>query len=165
MHLFSVRSTKIRLAITLYFLASTAEYRTIANLFGVSPAFVCICVKVCQAVWKCLPTVVCFPEGENLLQLIQCYEEQWGFPMCAGAIDGTHIPVLAPSQNHIEYVNRKGQHSIVVQAVVDCYYLFRDIVVGWPRQRTLYANFVEFRHICKGQFQPIVSRDTKQITR
>ena len=124
---------KIRLAITLYFLASTAEYRTIANLFGVSPAFVCICVKeVCQAVWKCLPTVVRFPEGENLLQIIQCYEEQWGFPMCAGALDGTHIPVLAPSQNHIEYVNRKGQHSIVVKAVVDCYYLFRDIVVGWP---------------------------------
>ena len=55
---------KIRLAITLYFLASTAEYKTIANLFGVSPAFVCICVKeVCQAVWKCLPTVVRFPEG------------------------------------------------------------------------------------------------------
>ena len=106
---------KIRLAITLYFLASTAEYRTITNLFGVSPAFVSICVKeVCQAVWKCLPTVVRFPEGENLLQIIQCYEEQWGFPMCAGAIDGTHIPVLAPSQNHIEYVNRKGQHGIVV---------------------------------------------------
>jgi hypothetical protein len=48
---------KRRLAITLYFLASTAEYKTIANLFGVSAAFVCICVKeVCQAVRKRLPT-------------------------------------------------------------------------------------------------------------
>ena len=34
-----------RLAITLYYLGSTAEYRTVANLFGVSNAFVCLCVK------------------------------------------------------------------------------------------------------------------------
>ena len=33
-----------RLAITLYYLASTAEYRTIGNLFGVSVAFVCTCI-------------------------------------------------------------------------------------------------------------------------
>ena len=53
---------KHRLAITLYFLASTAEYKTIANLFGVSAAFVCICVKeVCQSVRKRFPTVVNFP--------------------------------------------------------------------------------------------------------
>ena len=34
-----------RVAITMYYLASTAEYRTIANLIGVSRSFVCICVK------------------------------------------------------------------------------------------------------------------------
>ena len=50
-----------------------------------------------------------------------------GFRMCAGAVDGTHIPGMAPSQNHKEYVNHKGQHSIV-----DCYYLFHNIVVDWP---------------------------------
>ena len=83
---------KRRLAITLYFLASTAEYKTIANLFGVSAAFVCIRVKeVSQDVRKRLPTVVSFPEGENLLQIIRRYEEKWGFPMCAGTVDGTHI--------------------------------------------------------------------------
>ena len=32
-------------ALTLYYLASTAEFRTIAHLFGVSTSFVCICVK------------------------------------------------------------------------------------------------------------------------
>ena len=52
--------------------------------------------------------------------------------MCAGAIDGTRIPIIAPKENKINYVNRKGYHSVVMQAVVDCNYLFRDIVIGWP---------------------------------
>jgi len=34
-------SARRRLAIVLYYLSSTAEYRTIANLFGVSISFVC----------------------------------------------------------------------------------------------------------------------------
>ena len=52
--------------------------------------------------------------------------------MCAGAIDGTHIPILAPADCHVEYVNRKGFHSIIMPAVTDCNYMFRDVVIGWP---------------------------------
>ena len=51
--------------------------------------------------------------------------------MCAGAIDGTHIAIIAPKEDHTDYVNRKGYHSVVMQALVDCNYLFRD-VIGWP---------------------------------
>ena len=126
-------SIERRLALTLYFLASTAEYRTIANLFGVSRSFVCICVKdVCRAITNLLSKVISFPQGDQLLHVIDGYDRKWGFPMCAGAIDGTHIPILAPTESHAEYVNRKGYHSIIMQAVVDCDYLFRDVVIGWP---------------------------------
>ena len=52
--------------------------------------------------------------------------------MCAGAINGTHVPIIAPAYSLIEYVNRKGFHSIVMQAVTDCNYMFRDVVIGWP---------------------------------
>ena len=51
--------------------------------------------------------------------------------MCVGAIDGTHIPIIAPIVDHADDVNRRGYHSIVMQAIVDSRYLFRDIVVGW----------------------------------
>ena len=34
-------SSQKRIAIALYFIGSTAEYRMIANLFGVSTSFVC----------------------------------------------------------------------------------------------------------------------------
>ena len=40
-------------AVTLYFLASTAEYHTIGNLFGVLWSFVCQCIQeVCDAIAK-----------------------------------------------------------------------------------------------------------------
>ena len=123
-----------RLAITLYYLASTAEYRTIANLFGVSTPFVCNCVKeVCEAMVKALKSLFIFlPKGDELDRIIDMYNDRWGFPMCGGAIDGTHIPITAPVENPADYVNRKGFHSIIMQALVDSSYLFRDIVIGWP---------------------------------
>ena len=123
-----------RVAITYYFLATTAEYRTIANLFGVSRSFVCKCViDVCKALVNRLQSkFVFFPKRNELENIVNTYQWKWGFPACLGAIDGTHIPIIAPAQNHSDYINRKGYHSIVMQAVVDCNYLFRDIVVGWP---------------------------------
>ena len=127
-------SPEKRLAITLYYIGSTSEYRTVANLFGVSTAFVCLCVKdVCLAILKKLKTrFLSIPQGDDLREVIRLYKLKWGFPVCAGAIDGTHIAIQAPNENHTDYVNRKSYHSIVMQAVVDCRYLFRDIVVGWP---------------------------------
>ena len=53
-------------------------------------------------------------------------------PHCAGAIDGSHIPVKPPALNHTDYHNRKSCYSVVLQAVVDHNYLFRDVMVGWP---------------------------------
>ena len=115
-------------------MSSTAELRTIANLFGVSKPFVCNCVKdVCEAVIKKMRSQFLFmPKGDYLKEVIDIYHSKWGFPMCAGAIDGTHIPIVSPSDNHTDYVNHKGYHSIVMQAVVDSKYLFRDTVIGWP---------------------------------
>ena len=50
-----------RLAITLYYLASTSEYRTIANLFGVSTTIVCTCIKdVCEAITRRMASVISY---------------------------------------------------------------------------------------------------------
>ena len=150
---------KRRLALTLYFLASTAEYRTIGNLFGVSASFVCVCVRVvCRAIIKRLAKCIEFPKGKQLREVIKGYENTWGFPLCAGAIDGTHIPILAPSESHAEYVNRKGYHSILMQAVVDCNYLYRDVVIGWPgsvHDARVFSNSAIFKKGNDGKLFPI----------
>lgn len=55
-----------------------------------------------------------------------------GLQKVIGAIDGTHISIKAPAQNPENYVNRKGYHSIVLQAICDHRMKFTDCYIGWP---------------------------------
>jgi hypothetical protein len=80
--------------------------------------------------------------------------------MCAGAIDGTHIPLLAPMDNHVEYVNRKDFHSILMQAVTNCNYLYWDIVIGWPGCMHMLLKFFSNSTIFRrGNEQQLFPRD------
>ena len=96
-----------RVALTIYFLASTAEYRSVANLFGVSRSFVSLRIKeVCQAIVERLNSrYITIPKGDDLKQVMTTSKEKWGFPVCAGAIGGTDVPIKAPSRNHTDYAN------------------------------------------------------------
>ena len=42
-----------------------------------------------------------------------------GMPRVVGAIDGTHIKIIAPSKDEEVFVNRKKVHSINTQVVFD----------------------------------------------
>lgn len=55
-----------------------------------------------------------------------------GFPGVVGAIDGTHVRIIAPSEHEVEYVNRKNYHSINVQIVCDASHRILDLVASWP---------------------------------
>ena len=37
---------------------------------------------------------------------------------CAGALDGSHIPITPPAHNHTDKFNRKGWNPINLQGVV-----------------------------------------------
>uniref|UniRef100_A0A671LQA6 DDE Tnp4 domain-containing protein n=1 Tax=Sinocyclocheilus anshuiensis TaxID=1608454 RepID=A0A671LQA6_9TELE len=55
-----------------------------------------------------------------------------GFPNVIGAIDGTHIRIKAPSTHEPLFVNRKGYHSINVQAICDAKLRVLNCVARWP---------------------------------
>lgn len=54
------------------------------------------------------------------------------FPGVVGAIDGTHVRIIAPSEHEPEFVNRKNFHSINVQIVSDASHRILDLVSTWP---------------------------------
>ena len=81
---------------------------------------------------KASTSVVRFPSGDALTEVLSGFEQRFGLPQCAGSIDGSHVPVTPPAMNHTDYYNRKGWYSMLVQAVVDHNYLFRDHCIGLP---------------------------------
>ena len=76
-----------------------------------------------------LDKYVKFPADDDLQHVIDGFDNTWGFPNCARAVD---IPIIAPESAHCDYVNRKGWYSITLQAVCDHNYIITDMNVGWP---------------------------------
>ena len=74
-------------------------------LFGVSTVHKCI-HDVCTAMAENILDK--FPADDDLQHVIDGFDNTWGFPNCAGAVDGTHIPIIAQESAHGNYVNRKG---------------------------------------------------------
>ena len=70
-----------------------------------------------------LDKCVKFPADDDLQHVIYGLDNTLGFPYCAGAVDGTHIPIIAPESAHCDYVNRTDWYSIILQAVCDHNYI------------------------------------------
>lgn len=111
----------MRVAMVLYKLGSCAEYRVIANQFGVHKSTVrkfvyMFCKSMVKGPIKQLNGV---PLEEEALDIASKFEATHNIPNVMGIIDGTHIPILPPSDGYKDFVNRKGWPSYVLQAVVD----------------------------------------------
>uniref|UniRef100_A0A8C3FU42 DDE Tnp4 domain-containing protein n=1 Tax=Chrysemys picta bellii TaxID=8478 RepID=A0A8C3FU42_CHRPI len=101
-----------RVAIAIWKLATPDSYRSVANQFGVGKSTAgIVLMQVCKAINRILlrRTVTL----GNVQEIVDSFA-QMGFPNCGGAIDGTHIPILAPPHLGSEYVNQKGYFTMVL---------------------------------------------------
>lgn len=109
-----------RLAMTLWWFTRSEEYRSIAGLFGVGIATVCTIVRqvISAIVDRLYRRFVSLPSGRRLDDTVRAFADRC-YPQCAGAIGGTHIPIVAPRDHPEDYLNQRGWHSVILQAVVD----------------------------------------------
>ena len=137
-------------------------FRTISHLFGVSKASVCLIIKdVCVCIVDhLLPKYIRMPCGDALKQVVAGFKDKLGFPQCAGAIDGTHIPIISPQECPADYYNRKGWHSIILQGLVDYNGFFMDIYAGRVHDARVFSNSSLFK---KGQEGSLVPTSTEMI--
>ncbi|XP_052248750.1 putative nuclease HARBI1 isoform X1 [Dreissena polymorpha] len=74
-----------------------------------------------------------FPTENGAMALSkQDFYRRCRIPNVLGAVDGTLVPILGPSENEEAYICRKGFHAINVQAVCDSRMNFIDVVAKWP---------------------------------
>jgi len=69
------------------------------------------------------------PQGTDLQDVANSFENRWSFPQSVGAIDGSHIPFLKPLESTSDYYNKKGYYSMLMQAVVNYRGIFIDIML------------------------------------
>lgn len=88
----------------------------------------------CHALVKLTREHIKFPTTEQELQILEeGFYQANSIPGVVGAIDGTHIPIPAPVNEHRgSFINRKGSSSIVLQVVSDSNLKFFDVYTGWP---------------------------------
>ncbi|KAK0150793.1 putative nuclease HARBI1 [Merluccius polli] len=79
------------------------------------------------------PSFIRFPLDNQQLHRIKAnFMAIAGMPGVVGAIDGTHIQIIAPSKDEDVFVNRKKVHSINTQIVFDATFNLLDVVAKWP---------------------------------
>ncbi|KAL9977854.1 hypothetical protein ACROYT_G015308 [Oculina patagonica] len=126
-------SVEKHLLLTLWFLGNQEPFHSVADRFNVSESCAFNCLRrVCQALKNMAGTVIVWPKGERARDVVSGFKAKRGIPGVIGAIDGSHIPIKAPTSCPENYINRKGFHSVVLQAVSDHEMMFTDCYVGWP---------------------------------
>ncbi|CAG2218803.1 putative nuclease HARBI1 [Mytilus edulis] len=120
--------------ITLWYVGSLDTIRKIADRFGVSESTVIMCrERVTAAILNNLKQkIISWPTQHEMQDEVNAFQQRNGFPGIVGAVDGTHIRIKAPSSHPQSYVNRKGFHSIQVQAVCRHNMFFSHIYAGYP---------------------------------
>uniref|UniRef100_A0A8C3HBD3 DDE Tnp4 domain-containing protein n=1 Tax=Chrysemys picta bellii TaxID=8478 RepID=A0A8C3HBD3_CHRPI len=144
-----------RVAIALWKLATPDSYRSVGNQFGVGKSTVGAAVMqvakaITQVLLRKLVTL------GNVQAIVDGFAAM-GFPNCGGAIDGTHIPILAPEHQATEYINRKGYFSMVLQALVDHKGRLTNINAGWAgrvHDARVFRNNTLFKGLQQGTYFP-----------
>lgn len=122
--------TVLQVCVALRFYATGSFLNSVGDAVGLHKSTVSrIVYRVSSEISKMLPE---FPTNPNALNKLKVeFHAIAGFPNVVGAIDGTHVRLQAPSSDEHLYVNRKGYHSINVQAICDANLKITNCVARW----------------------------------
>lgn len=120
----------LQVCVALRFYATGSFLNTVGDAVGLHKSTVSrIVYKVSSELSKMLPE---FPNNTAALNKMKAdFHSIAGFPNVVGCIDGTHVRLQGPSADEHLYVNRKGYHSINVQAICDANLKITNCVARW----------------------------------
>ncbi|XP_066595453.1 uncharacterized protein [Prorops nasuta] len=115
----------------IWLLATPDSFRSVADRFNrAKSALHDSFIRIVKALNDIADEVILWPKRERLVA-VKCGFNKIGIlPDVIGAIDGTHIPILAPHVNFESYRTRKCTYVITLQAVCTTELVFTDCFVG-----------------------------------
>ena len=124
----------LQICLALRFYASGCFQSVLADSHGVGINSVSRSIhSVSAELTRSIGDYIKFPETQALITSTkQGFHAIGGFPNVIGAVDGTFVPIIAPSVDEHLYVTRKGFHAINVQGICDSNNMFLNLVVRWP---------------------------------
>ena len=127
-------AVKKRVAVSLWRLATGECYRSCGLMIGLAkPTVVKCCHEFVEAICRLQDDFIKFPSTRaEIGRKIEDFSEKCTFPNVVAAIDGSHIPIKAPKENHEDYFNRKHFYSYLVQGIVDSSGIFLSVATGFP---------------------------------
>jgi hypothetical protein len=119
----------------LRYLASGSFQQVVGDVLGIDKSSVSRCVtQFCESLVNKRHLFIKFPRTRvEKDRLKHKFFNVGGFPSTIAVIDGFQVPIIAPSENENDYVNRKGWHSINVQGMTDADNVFVNIVAIMTR--------------------------------
>ena len=123
-----------RVAIAIRRLAKGDFFTSLSLQFGAGSS---TCHEICKEFETHLCSLrenyVKFPKTQEEIQnAINSFEEFSEIPQVMGAVDGSHISILAPSDNKEDYFNRKHDYSVNLMGILDHRMMFLYAAVGFP---------------------------------
>lgn len=124
----------LQVMIALRYYASGSYLSVIGDAHGVGKMSASRCLHQISAYFaENAHRFIKFPMGQEeqfSVKKVFFYIKQ--FPQVLGAVDGTLIPIKAPSFDEHVYVCRKGYHALNIQCVCDAENRFLNVVAKWP---------------------------------
>ena len=147
----------LQVFLSLRVLATGSFQDVVSEGHGISKASVCRKLHlVTQAIVRHRRGEISFPNTvEDLRRVKEDFFEISHFPNVCGVIDGTLIPIKAPSEDEHLYVSRKGGHALNIQVVSDAHLMIRSAVVRYPattHDSYIWSNCRLHDHFENGQF-------------
>ena len=120
-----------RVAVALWRLAGGGSFRKVATQFDVGKSSF---VKITKEFWCALKgfswRFIKLPVNHHdTTRAIALFQDECKIPQAVGAIDGTHIEIMAPKN---PFNNRQHRYSVIVQAVDGENLMFLDTAIGYP---------------------------------
>lgn len=152
-------SVEERVAMSLARLGTGDGLRMVGEVYGVAECTISRIVReFCKMVRLHLQKIFIQVPNENKFRVLaKEFERLHNIPYIIRAIDGSHIPVLAPVIGGEDYYCRKSFHSALLQGIVDTNCIFWDYEFGWAgslHDWTVFQQTKVGRACMEGRFLP-----------